>query len=163
VTPIGDDVLFMANTHVGHDCTVGDRVVMANCVSVAGHVVIGDGAVLGGLAGVHQHVRIGRGAMIGGLAAVSADVVPYGMVAGERAKLIGLNLVGLKRGGFGKAAINELRAAFDTMFAGEGTMLERVQAVNDRPGENPLVDEIVEFVLGETSRSYTLPPGRRAG
>ena len=163
VTRVGDDGLYMANTHVGHDCTIGDRVIMANCVSIAGHVGIGDGAVLGGLAGVHQHVRIGQGAMIGGLAAVPADVVPYGMVAGDRAQLIGLNLVGLKRRGFGKSAINELRAAFDDMFGGEGTMMDRMRAAQQRHADNPLVAEIAEFVLGQSSRSYTLPPGRRAG
>lgn len=161
VTRIGDDCLFMVHAHVGHDCTIGNRVVMANSVAVAGHVQVGDGAVLGGLAGVHQHVRIGRGAMIGGLAAVAADVVPYGMVAGDRGKLIGLNLVGLKRRGVEKASINEFRAAFNVMFEGEGTLMERVRTARASHPGNPLVAEVAEFVLGESSRSYTLPPGRR--
>lgn len=163
LTRIGDDCLFMVHTHVGHDCTIGNRVVMANCVSIAGHVVVDDGAVLGGLAGVHQHVRIGQGAMIGGLAAVAADVVPYGMVAGDRGRLIGLNLIGLKRRGIAKGKISELRIAFETMFGGEGTLMERVRAAQERYADNPLVQEIAGFVLSETSRSYTLPPDRRAG
>src|SRR5690606_28693624 len=158
VTRIGDDNLFMAHAHVGHDCMVGNGIVMANCASLAGHVVVEDGAILGGLAGVHQFVRIGKGAMIGGLSAVSSDVVPYGMVAGERAKLIGLNLVGLKRRGRAKPEINELRAAFDAMFEAGDTLAERARAAREQHPDNPLVAEMAEFILAESNRSFTLPP-----
>jgi UDP-N-acetylglucosamine acyltransferase len=158
ITRVGDECYFMINSHVAHDCKIGDRVIMANCVSLAGHVEIGDGANIGGLVGVHQRVRIGEGAMIGGLSAVAADVIPYGMVAGERCRLIGLNLIGLKRRQVPRAAIHELRAAFGEMFEGEGTLAERVEAASARHADNELVALIAEFVLGGSNRSFTLPP-----
>jgi UDP-N-acetylglucosamine acyltransferase len=160
ITRIGDECYLMMNSHVGHDCRVGDRVIMANSVALAGHVEVGDGANLGGLTGVHQRVRIGPGAMIGGLSAVSADVIPFGMVAGDRAKLIGLNLVGLKRRGHDRASIAELRSAFADMFDGGGTLLERVRSARERHGSNPLIAEIADFVMAETNRSFTQPRGR---
>ena len=88
--------LFMLGSHVGHDCRLGNRIVLANNASLAGHVTLGDGVHVGGLSGVHQFVRIGEGAFIGALSMVTKDVIPFGMVYGERAKLMGLNLVGLR-------------------------------------------------------------------
>jgi UDP-N-acetylglucosamine acyltransferase len=158
ITRIGDDNLFMMHTHIGHDCIVGNHVVMSNCATIAGHVIVEDNVVMGGMAGIHQFVRLGRGAMIGGLAGVVADVIPYGTVHGERAHLMGLNLVGLKRRNFGRDEIAGLRAAFDEMFEGEGTFMERVQAVADRHGGNALVEDVVRFVTSESARSFTLPP-----
>lgn len=158
VTRIGDGGLFMMHTHIGHDCQVGNGVIMSNCATLAGHCVAEDNAILGGMVGVHQFVRIGRGAMIGGMSGVVADVIPHGLVAGERAHLAGLNLVGLKRRGVPRPAIAELRAAFDAMFRGEGTFQERIAAVAARYPDNPLVAEIVRFVSTESTRSFTLPP-----
>jgi UDP-N-acetylglucosamine acyltransferase len=163
VTRLGDDNYLMMHAHVGHDCTLGNRIVMANAVSLSGHVRVGDGAILGGLAGVHQHVRIGQGAMIGGLAAVASDVVPYGMVYGERASLVGLNLVGLKRRGVSRTALAALRAAFDEMFEGEGALAEQVRAVRERHAGDPLVEEIADFVLEGSHRAITMPAGRGRG
>jgi UDP-N-acetylglucosamine acyltransferase len=157
LTRVGDGCLFMMSTHVAHDCAIGDQVIMANNATLAGHVEIGDQAVLGGLCAVHQHVRIGRGAMIGGLAGVVADVIPYGSVIGERAHLAGLNLVGLKRRNAGREAIHGLRAAFGEMFEGEGTLQERARAAADRHAGNPLVQEIVAFVMAGSARSFTMP------
>jgi UDP-N-acetylglucosamine acyltransferase len=157
VTQVGDDCLFMMSTHVAHDCSVGNHVIMANNATLAGHVEVGDWVVLGGLAAIHQHVRLGRGAMIGGLAGVVADVIPYGSVMGERAHLAGLNLVGLKRRQAARAEVAALRSAFSEMFAGEGTLQERVAAVAARHAGNPLVEEIVAFVTAGSSRSFTVP------
>jgi UDP-N-acetylglucosamine acyltransferase len=157
ITRVGDDCLFMMATHVAHDCQVGNNVIMANNATLAGHVEVGDWVVLGGLAAVHQHVRLGRGAMIGGLAGVVADVIPYGSVMGERAHLAGLNLVGLKRREAGRAEIHGLRAAFDEMFEGEGTLQDRVVAVAERHAGNPLVEEIVAFITAGSARSFTVP------
>jgi UDP-N-acetylglucosamine acyltransferase len=157
VTRVGDGCLFMMSTHVAHDCVIGNGVIMANNATLGGHVEIGDEVVLGGLSAVHQRVRIGRGAMIGGLAGVVADVIPYGSVIGERAHLAGLNLVGLKRRQAGRADIHGLRAAFDEMFAGEGTLQERVARAAERHAGNGLVMEIAEFVTRESSRSFTVP------
>lgn len=157
-TMVGDDNLFMMSTHVAHDCIVGNRVIMANNATLAGHCVVEDFVVMGGLSAVHQHVRLGRGAMIGGLAGVVADVIPYGSVAGERAHLMGLNLVGLKRRSTARSDIHELRAAFGQLFTGEGTLNTRVQAVAERYPENELVGEIVAFMSTGSARSFTTPP-----
>lgn len=157
VTRIGDDGLFMMHTHIGHDCQVGNGVVLSNCATLAGHCVLGDRAILGGMAGVHQFVRIGRGAMIGGMSGVVADVIPFGLVAGERAHLAGLNLVGLKRRGTERAEITELRSAYAEIFQGPGTFQERVAGVAGRYPDNAMVGDIVRFITAESARSFTMP------
>jgi UDP-N-acetylglucosamine acyltransferase len=158
LTRVGDDNLFMMSTHVAHDCIVGNRVIMANNATLAGHCVVGDFVVMGGLSAVHQHVRLGRGAMIGGLAGVVADVIPYGSVAGERAHLMGLNLVGLKRRSTSRGEMHELRAAFGELFGKEGTLKTRAEAVAAAYPDNALVAEIIAFMTAESSRSFTQPP-----
>ena len=157
ITRVGDDNLFMVAVHIAHDCVIGNNVIMANNATLGGHVIVEDFVVLGGLAAVHQFVRLGRGSMIGGLAGVVADVIPYGSVAGERAHLAGLNLVGLKRRGAERGDINGLRAAFSEMFEGEGTLQERVARAGDKHAGNPLVGEVVTFITSESSRSFTVP------
>lgn len=157
VTRVGDECLFMNHVHVGHDCIVGSRVIFANAATLGGHVVVGDGAVLGGLSAVHQRCRIGEGAMIGGLAGVVADVIPFGTVMGERAKLQGLNLLGLKRRGVDKAQISALRAAYAALFAPEGTLRERSDAVTEQYGDHPLVQQILAFIAEDTARRLTTP------
>lgn len=157
LTQIGDDGLFMLGTHVGHDCMVGDRVVMANHASLAGHVQVGDNAILGGMAGIVQHSRIGQGAIVGAGCIVAADIIPFGATIGARAQLSGLNLVGLKRRGLEKAAIHRMRAAYDAIFFGSGTLRERATAVAASYADMPLVLEITSFLLGETTRSFCLP------
>jgi UDP-N-acetylglucosamine acyltransferase len=157
-TRVGDDNLFMMSTHIGHDCRLGSRIVMANNATLGGHVAVGDNVVIGGLAGVHQFCRIGQGAMIGFLAAVVADVVPYGMVAGERAVLGGLNLVGLRRRGTDSDHIHGLRAAYRAIFESEnGDLASRVESAREEFAGNPLVAELTRFMQGETSRAFTLP------
>jgi UDP-N-acetylglucosamine acyltransferase len=158
VTQVGDDNLFMMSTHVAHDCRIGNHVIMANNATLAGHCVVEDFVIMGGLSAAHQHVRLGRGAMIGGLAAVAADVIPYGSVAGERAQLMGLNLVGLKRRSTSRSDIHELRSAFALLFGPEGTLQSRVARVAETYPENDLVREIVAFVSAGSARSFTLPP-----
>lgn len=157
VTRVGNGGLYMMSIHVAHDCQVGDGVIMANNATLAGHVEVGDNVIFGGLSAVHQHVRIGHGAMIGGLAGVVADVIPYGSVTGERAHLAGLNLVGLKRRNAERADIHALRAAFGELFAEDGTLQERAQAVAERHAGNPLVEEVITFVTAGSSRSFTVP------
>lgn len=159
VTRIGDDNLFMMSIHVGHDCIVGDHVIMVNHSTLSGHCVVEDNVILGGLAAVHQFCRLGRGAMIGGMAGVVADVIPYGMVVGDRGHLAGLNLVGLKRRGTERAAIHGLRAAYAEIFeaGAEGTLQARAAAAKARAAGNPLVEEVVDFLTADTTRSFTLP------
>ncbi len=158
-TRIGDDCLFMLGSHVGHDCTVGSKVVVANHASFAGHVEVGDGAVIGGLAGIHQFVRIGEGAIIGALSMVVADVIPFGSVIGERPKLAGLNLVGLKRRGMDRAEITALRAGYKALFADEGTLKTRAEALAAE-SSNPLVQQMLDFVLSDSERSFCTPKAR---
>ena len=157
ITEVGNDCYFMANSHVGHDCLVGDGVIMANSVALAGHVTIGERVILGGLSAVHQHCRVGRHAFVGGLAAVVADVIPYGSVIGVHAHLAGLNIVGLKRRGFSRAQIHEMRSAYRMLFSNEGTMQERLDDVEKRFSDVPEAMEIVEFVRAQTSRAICLP------
>ena len=116
VTRIGDNCLFMVGAHVAHDCQMANHVVMANNATLAGHVIIEDYAVLGGLCAVHQFVRIGRHAMIGGMSGVERDVIPYGQVMGDRARLTGLNIIGMQRRGFSRDDIQGLRNAYQFLF-----------------------------------------------
>ncbi len=146
VTRVGADCLLMAVAHVAHDCAIGDGVVIANNVVMGGHVTIGDRAVIGGAAALHQFVRIGGGAMVGGVSGVEGDVIPFGSVIGNRARLVGLNLVQLKRRGFSRPEIHALRAAFRGLFAGAGPFADRLARVRrDHAGEK-LVDDMLAFV-----------------
>jgi UDP-N-acetylglucosamine acyltransferase len=157
LTRIGDDGLFMIGIHVGHDCIIGNHVIMANNASLGGHCVISDNVVIGALAGIHQFCRIGRGAMIGGLAAVVADVVPYGTVIGPRATLEGLNLVGLKRRKSNKQDIQGLRAAFKELFFGGGALREKAAQMRGSADGNALVEEMLDFILSDSGRSFSTP------
>ena len=159
VTRIGDDNLLMMGCHVAHDCIVGNRVIMANNATLGGHCVVEDFVVMGGICGVHQFVRLGTGCMVGGMTGVAADVIPYGMVIGDRGELSGLNLVGLKRRNVERSQIHGLRAAFRDLFDGEGTLQSRAAAVAVRHKGNPLVAEVARFITADSSRSFTLPPG----
>jgi UDP-N-acetylglucosamine acyltransferase len=156
ITSVGDDCLFMTGAHVGHDCRVGSRVVMANQVALGGHCLIGDDVIIGGLSGVHQWTRIGKGAIVGAMAKVTHDVIPYGLIQGPRVQLDGLNLIGLKRFGLDRAAIGALRDAYQALRSGEGSFVDRARRLGD--GEvSAEVREIVEFILGDSDRSFHTP------
>jgi UDP-N-acetylglucosamine acyltransferase len=155
VTRIGDDGLFMANCHVAHDCQIGDRVILVNNVAVAGHCVLEDDVIVGGLSGVHQFVRIGRGAMIGAVTMVTADVIPHGLVQGPRGVLDGLNLVGLKRRGAGKADILALRDLLGDL--GTGSFRDSARERAEEGSDNAYVREVLEFILGPSDRSFLAP------
>lgn len=157
VTIIGDDCYLMSCAHVGHDCVVGNNVTMASGVALAGHVTIGERVILGGLSAVHQFCRVGRHAFVGGLAAVVSDVIPYGSVIGVQAHLAGLNLVGLKRRGFSRVQIHEMRAAYRMLFAEEGTLQERIEDVIERFSNVAEVMEIVDFVKASSTRPLCSP------
>lgn len=159
LTKVGDDGLYMMGVHIGHDCIVGNEVVLANNASLGGHCIIEDNVIMGALSGVHQFCRVGRGAMIGGLAAVVADVIPFGTVMGERASLEGLNLVGLKRRGSEKNDINGLRSAFKLLFTGKGSLRERAGTMQLEYASNTLVQDVTDFILEDSSRHITTPKG----
>ncbi|MDO5612133.1 MAG: acyl-ACP--UDP-N-acetylglucosamine O-acyltransferase [Paracoccus sp. (in: a-proteobacteria)] len=157
LTRVGDDGLFMAGSHVAHDCQIGDRVILVNNVAVAGHCVLEDDVIVGGLSGVHQFVRIGRGAMIGALSMVTADVIPHGLVQGPRAHLDGLNLVGLKRRGAARSDIAALRDLLTALGSGSFREKARGAASGDL---TPMQREVLDFILGPSDRSFLTPhPG----
>jgi UDP-N-acetylglucosamine acyltransferase len=163
LTRVGDDCLFMVGSHVAHDCLVGNHVILANNATLAGHVSVGDFAIIGGLSAVHQFVRIGAHAMIGGMSGIEQDLIPYGQAQGDRARLRGLNLVGLQRRDFSRDGVNTLRTAYRLLFAQEGTMQERVDAVVELYGENEAVMEVVNFVREESSRAILQPKTANGG
>jgi UDP-N-acetylglucosamine acyltransferase len=145
VTQVGNGNLFMAYSHVAHDCQVGNGVIMSNAATLGGHIVVEDKAILGGLAAVHQFSRIGRHAFVGGASAVARDVPPYALVYGNRAKLVGLNLVGLKRSGFSDATIQALKQAFEILFFSGMNMKEALQQVRQELGHIPEIQHLLTF------------------
>ena len=158
VTRVGDDCLFMVGTHVAHDCQVGNHVIMANNACLAGHVELGDYAIIGGLAGIHQFCRIGAHAFVGVGGVVVEDVIPFGVATGNRAEVAALNLVGLKRRGFERQQVNELRAAFKDIFLNtQGPLTARMEAADKAYPEAPLVQELIRFMRAEENRGYSLP------
>jgi len=161
ITEVGDRCFLMVGSHVGHDCKVGSDVTFANNVVLGGHVSVGDFVVFGGQAAVRQFARVGEGAMVVGMSGVRADVIPYGLVQGPLADLIGLNVVGLRRRGSTKADIHRLRQAYEAMFFGAGTFRERLDTVAQQRGSDPLVGKVIDFIRSG-SRPLTMA-SRRAG
>ena len=158
ITKIGKNCLLMVGTHIAHDCIVGNNVIFANHSTLAGHVIIEDNVVVGALSAIHQFSRVGEGAMIGGMSGVTADVVPFSTVMGNRAKLSGLNLVGLKRNKFEKNEISELRKAFKYIFFSKSkTLNDRVFEIKKKKLNLYTVDSILSFLLSESKRSFIMP------
>ena len=163
VTRVGHHCTFLANAHVAHDCIVGNHVIFSNNVMLAGHCQVGDYAILGGGAAVHQFCRIGAHAFIGGLSGVENDVIPYGIALGNRAHLAGLNMVGLKRRGFSREAIHDIRRAYRLLFAEEGTLQERIEDVANDFAEDAIVAEILDFLRAAGNRSICTPRDSKEG
>ena len=162
VTVVGKGGYFMAGSHVGHDCVVGDDVTLANSVALGGHSWVGDGVIFGGLSAVQQFCRVGKGAMIGGLTGVNRDVIPYAMAFGDHAELAGLNLIGLKRRGLSRETIHALRGAFKAIFYGEGGDIKsRATAMKAQFPDVAEVGEIVDFILAPAKQK--LCTARRRG
>lgn len=157
VTSVGDDCLLMVGAHVAHDCRVGDHVILVNNATLAGHVHVGDHAILGGLSAVHQFVRIGPHSFLGGLSGLENDLIPYGSAIGDRARLGGLNIVGLKRRGFERDSIHKLRAAYRMLFSEEGTLMERVEDVAAMFADEQLVVDVVDFIRAGGDRRVCMP------
>ena len=156
-TVIGHDTMIMVGAHVAHDCRVGNYVLLTNNATLGGHVEIGDYANIGGMVAIHQFVRIGNGVIIGGMSGIENDVIPYGSVMGNRARLCGLNLIGLKRQGLSRDAIHDMRNAYRLLFANEGTQAERIQDVAEMFSKNTHVMEIINFMQADTTRALCLP------
>ncbi|WFE87394.1 acyl-ACP--UDP-N-acetylglucosamine O-acyltransferase [Roseibium porphyridii] len=158
VTRVGNNCLFMMGTHVGHDCLVGDYAILANNATLAGHVELADHVILGGLSAIRQWSRIGTGAIVGGMTGVEFDVIPFGSVIGDRARLAGLNLIGLKRKGFPREQIHALRAAYRELFeSDEGTLRSRAEALAAGQPDQPLVKVVTDFILEKEDRRFCTP------
>ena len=150
VTRIGNSNLLMAYTHVAHDCTLGNGIVLANCATLAGHVEVDDQAIIGGLSAIQQFVRIGKLAMIGGMSGVTKDVAPYCLLAGGyRAGLSGLNIIGLKRKGFNTTQITRLKEVYRILLQESGKRdLRLLEAEALLQEGDDVAREIIEFVRG---------------
>ena len=146
VTEVGARCLFMVGTHIAHDCRVGNDVTFANNATLAGHVSVGDNGFFGGLSAVHQFVRIGEGAMISGLAGVPGDVIPFGYVQGAYGKLVGINVVGMKRRGYSRDDMRRLRSFQKELFAGSGNFRDRLEALAQKHAGDPVVGKVVDFI-----------------
>lgn len=159
-TRVGADCMLMAVAHVGHDCRVADGVILANNVMLGGHVEVGAGAFVGGGAAVHQTVRIGRLAMVSGLSGVTNDIVPFGYVFGQPARLVGFNRIGLRRRGASRDAIRTVRNAVNLLFKEPGEFAARHKLCAERYGEEPLVAELLAFIRDPARRRELVRPGR---
>lgn len=146
VTSIGDGNLFMAYSHVAHDCTVGSGCIIANCGTLAGHVTLEDKMVIGGLAAVHQFVRVGRMAIIGGCSKVVQDIPPFSTCDGHPAKVHGLNLVGLKRAEISPEAQTALKQSFKILFYSKLSFRNAIEKVKDEVGQFKEVDYLLGFI-----------------
>jgi UDP-N-acetylglucosamine acyltransferase len=156
-TIVGDRCTFLANSHVGHDCRIGSNVILSNNVMLAGHLTVGDFAGIGGGAAVIQFTRVGAHAYLGGMSGLENDLIPYGMALGNRARLSGLNIVGLQRRGFSRDDIHTLRRAYRLLFADEGTLVERMEDVEKEFKTHPIVTEILAFIRERGKRGLCMP------
>ena len=158
LTSIGNNCLLMIGTHVAHDCLIGNNVIFANHSTLAGHVVINDNVVVGALSAIHQFSRIGEGAMIGGMSGVTADVVPFATVMGNRAKLSGLNILGLKRRLTKKKEIAELRNVFKYIFYEKNSTLKtRIIDIKKKHYKEKTIKVLLDFLSSDSERSLILP------
>ena len=157
-TTVGNNCFIMVGSHIGHDCHVGNFVIMANNATLGGHVIVGDYTNIGGLAAIHQHVRIGAYAMISGTAGVSEDVIPFGTVVAIKAKLGGLNIIGMKRRGFERQDIHDLRNAYNLLAKNQvGTLEERLQKIRHLYGGCRTVKELLAFIEQDPKKPLCLP------
>lgn len=146
LTTIGDKNFLMAYVHIAHDCKIGSHIIMANAATLGGHVVVEDYAVIGGLAAIHQLTRIGAYAMVGGFSGVGQDVPPYTIASGARAKLYGLNTIGLKRHGFSDDMINELKKAYKILFREKRTLKDAIKKIQEDLPPTDEIKHLIEFI-----------------
>ena len=143
----------MNGAHVGHDCQIGDHTIISPFCGLGGHSAVEDYAVLGAYTGLHQHARVGESVMVAGGAKVSRDAPPFTMVAGDRAKIVGLNSVGLRRRGFSTKARSEIKHAFHLIFQSKLPLEEALARVDEEIGAVPEVERLVTF-LRKTQRGF---------
>lgn len=158
LTKVGDNCLLMIGTHIAHDCLVNENVIFANHSTLAGHVQVEKNVVVGALSAIHQFTRIGEGSMIGGMSGITADVPPFCTAMGNRAKLNGLNIIGLRRNKVSKKEISELRKVYNFIFnSGENTFKERVNDIKNKKINYHTINKLINFLSFESNRSFCLP------
>jgi UDP-N-acetylglucosamine acyltransferase len=157
-TVVGENGNFLAYAHIAHDCVVGRNATFANGATLGGHCEVGDNVNIGGLTAVHQFVRVGDNAFLAGCSAVVGDVIPYGIAVGNRAKLRGFNIIGLKRSGMPRAEIQEMRRAYRLIFDHNRTLAENVVKARAEFSGSPTVMKIIDFLTTRDKRYYTVPP-----
>lgn len=145
-TRIGNHTMIMAYAHVGHDCVVGDHVVLVNNVALGGHVVVEDQAIIGGMSGVHQFCRVGKMAMVGAMSKVTKDVLPFTLVDGRPAKAVGLNVVGLRRNGIPREVRNELKKAYRALYRSEWNVSQAIRYIETELVLYPEIQHLLDFL-----------------
>ncbi|MBI5327080.1 MAG: acyl-ACP--UDP-N-acetylglucosamine O-acyltransferase [Deltaproteobacteria bacterium] len=160
-TVIGNNNMLLAYVHIAHDCKIGSNVIMANAATLAGHVIIENYAYIGGLVAVHQFARVGAYTIIGGASAVTHDIPPYVMAVGNRAKLYGLNKIGLRRHGFSREDMESLKKAYNILFRSSFTLKDAVNKVESEMGHSTRLAHLIEFIK-TSKRGITREKGRRA-
>jgi UDP-N-acetylglucosamine acyltransferase len=161
LTRVGARGYFMNNSHVGHDCVVGNDVIFATSATLGGHCEIGDFVYIGGLSAVHQFTRIGPQVMVGGICGVRGDVIPFGLVNGQYASLEGFNIIGMKRRKFTRDRLATLRSFYKKLFHGPGIFADRLKVVQPLAAEDPAIKEILAFIGDGKLRALCLPAGDR--
>jgi UDP-N-acetylglucosamine acyltransferase len=157
LTQIGNHCVFLACSHIAHDCMVGNNVILSNNVMLAGHVTVEDFVIFGGASGAHQFCRIGHHAFIGGMSGVEHDVIPYGLTIGNRATLRGLNLIGMKRNNIPRESIKAVQNAYGDLFKKGATVQENAKALKVSAGDDQYVADMLNFVLDERRRQLCVP------
>jgi UDP-N-acetylglucosamine acyltransferase len=157
ITRVGARGFFMNNSHVGHDCVVGNDVIFATSATLGGHCEIGDFVYIGGLSAVHQFTRVGPQVMVGGVCGVRGDVIPFGLVNGQYATLEGLNIIGMKRRNFTRERLATVRSFYQKLFHGAGIFAERLIEVQPMAAEDPAIAEILTFIGDGKLRPLCLP------
>ena len=158
ITRVGDHGLFMAGSHVAHDCQVANHVIFSNNATLGGHCIVEDYATIGGLAACHQYVRIGRHAFVGGMSGVVSDVLPFAIATGNKAYLAGINVVGLKRAGFTQERIRAVRQVYETLFAGTTVVRGNVERVRAKFPDNADVKAIIDFMREDAAQRPLCTP-----
>jgi len=146
VTRVGDKNYLMAYAHIAHDCTLGNLIIMSNAATLGGHIEIGDHAIIGGLVAIHQFVRIGAYAFVGGKSAIVKDIPPFMMAAGDRARLFGLNQIGLKREGFSQEKIRNLKRAYQIIWRDHHLLKEAMEVVRREIPPFGELDQLLDFL-----------------
>lgn len=162
-TTVGDHSLFLAYSHVAHDCHVGSHVILSNNVMLGGHVFIGDRVIVGGGAGIHQFCRVGHHAFVGGLATCVHDVIPFGMLNGNPGILGGLNIIGMSRSGMDKTQIHTVRRVFKHIFHSEGTVRGNMAEVRGQYEDNPVLTDLFEFIDAKSHRGLATAARAKRG